>query len=87
MFSLYIFSEVLSVISQQSAKIKLHLLTIRTQPMLKSQYRMLATDFDDTIATNRVITPSAEKALLQAKEAGFLLSIVTGRELNNLITN
>ncbi|MBW4507244.1 MAG: Cof-type HAD-IIB family hydrolase [Scytonematopsis contorta HA4267-MV1] len=53
--------------------------------MLKSQYRMLATDYDSTIANKRVITPSAEKALLQAKEAGFLLSIVTGRELNNLL--
>jgi hydroxymethylpyrimidine pyrophosphatase-like HAD family hydrolase len=53
--------------------------------MLNSQYRMLATDYDDTIATNRAIRISAEKAFRQAKEAGFLLSIVTGRELDNLL--
>jgi hydroxymethylpyrimidine pyrophosphatase-like HAD family hydrolase len=46
---------------------------------------MLATDYDGTIATRGSITDNVEKALLQVKEAGFLIAIVTGRGFDDLL--
>lgn len=54
--------------------------------MLNSPFQILACDYDDTLAVNKAITPNAEKALLKAKKAGYLLSIVTGRELDSLLS-
>jgi phosphoglycolate phosphatase (TIGR01487 family) len=53
--------------------------------MYNSPFQMLATDYDGTIATDGAITNETEKALLQAKEAGFLLALVTGREFDDLL--
>lgn len=50
-----------------------------------SKFKMLATDYDETIATKGKLTSSAEQALLLAKEAGYLLSIVTGRGFDSLL--
>lgn len=46
---------------------------------------MLATDYDGTIATRGKIPDNVEKALLQAKENGFLIAIVTGRGFDDLL--
>lgn len=46
---------------------------------------MLATDYDGTIATKGRIPDNVEKALLEAKQAGFLISIVTGRGFDDLL--
>ncbi|MGD1911802.1 MAG: HAD family hydrolase [Rivularia sp. (in: cyanobacteria)] len=53
--------------------------------MLNSQFKMLATDYDGTIATRGKIPDNVEKALLQAKENGFLIAIVTGRGFDDLL--
>lgn len=53
--------------------------------MRNSPFKMLATDYDGTIATRGRITENVEKALLQAKEAGFLIAIVTGRGFDSLL--
>ncbi|MEM9925815.1 MAG: HAD family hydrolase [Cyanobacteria bacterium P01_D01_bin.50] len=53
--------------------------------MRHSQFKMLATDYDGTIATRGKITDNVEKALLQAKENGFLIAIVTGRGFDDLL--
>lgn len=46
---------------------------------------MLATDYDGTIATKGRIPNNVEKALLEAKQAGLLISIVTGRGFDDLL--
>ncbi len=46
---------------------------------------MLAADYDATIATRGRITDKVEKALLEAKQAGYLISIVTGRGFDDLL--
>ncbi|MEM7555813.1 MAG: HAD family hydrolase [Cyanobacteria bacterium P01_A01_bin.84] len=53
--------------------------------MSDSPFRMLATDYDGTIATGGRITNKVETALLQAKENDFLISIVTGRGFDDLL--
>jgi phosphoglycolate phosphatase (TIGR01487 family) len=53
--------------------------------MYNSPFQMLATDYDGTIATDGAITSETEQALLQAKDAGFLLALVTGREFDDLL--
>ncbi|MCJ8281350.1 MAG: Cof-type HAD-IIB family hydrolase [Rivularia sp. ALOHA_DT_140] len=53
--------------------------------MLNSQLKMLATDYDDTIATKGRMTDNVEKALLEAKQAGYLISLVTGRGFDDLL--
>ncbi|MEO1377686.1 MAG: HAD family hydrolase [Cyanobacteria bacterium J06635_10] len=53
--------------------------------MRNSQFKMLATDYDGTIATRGKITDNVEKSLLQAKENGFLIAIVTGRGFDDLL--
>lgn len=44
-------------------------------------YKLLATDFDDTLLSdNFTVSKENSLALLKAKEAGIIISIVTGRE-------
>ena len=49
------------------------------------QYRLLATDYDGTIAHDGVVDAETIEALEQLKQAGRLLVMVTGRELDQLI--
>jgi len=42
-------------------------------------YRMLAFDHDETLATDGAVHPRAAAALAAAKDAGWLLALVTGR--------
>ena len=46
---------------------------------------MLACDYDRTLADEGVVSAKAEQALTKAKEAGFLLGLVTGREFDDLL--
>ncbi|HEY6329989.1 MAG TPA: HAD family hydrolase, partial [Blastocatellia bacterium] len=48
-------------------------------------YRMLACDYDRTLATDAVMTSEPLKALAELKEAGWLSGLVTGRELQDLL--
>jgi hydroxymethylpyrimidine pyrophosphatase-like HAD family hydrolase len=45
---------------------------------------MLACDYDNTIASDGSVPPSTERALKEAKNAGLLLGLVTGRILEDL---
>jgi hydroxymethylpyrimidine pyrophosphatase-like HAD family hydrolase len=49
-------------------------------PEAVKKWRVLATDFDGTIATHGVVAPETEAALRRAREAGLLVLLVTGRE-------
>ncbi|KPK49108.1 MAG: hypothetical protein AMK72_05320 [Planctomycetes bacterium SM23_25] len=42
-------------------------------------YRMLAFDHDETLATDGAVHPRAAEALAAARDAGWLLALVTGR--------
>jgi hydroxymethylpyrimidine pyrophosphatase-like HAD family hydrolase len=53
--------------------------------MLNSPFKMLAMDYDGTIATKGKIAGNVEKALLQVKENGYLIGIVTGRGFDDLL--
>ena len=53
--------------------------------MLNSSFKMLATDYDGTIATRGRIPDNVEKALLEVKQAGLLIAIVTGRGFDDLL--
>ena len=46
--------------------------------------RALATDFDGTLAHDGTVNAATTHALDRLKRAGFLLILVTGRELNDL---
>ncbi len=46
---------------------------------------MLACDYDRTLANLGVVVPAAAEALAEAKKAGYLLGLVTGREFENLL--
>lgn len=48
-----------------------------------TKWRALATDFDGTIAREGVVSPSTHEALVNLKESGMLLLLVTGRELRD----
>ena len=48
-------------------------------------FKMLACDYDRTLANEGVIFPNTEQALIEAKEAGFMLGLVTGREFEDLL--
>jgi phosphoglycolate phosphatase (TIGR01487 family) len=48
-------------------------------------FRLIACDYDGTIATDGVIPASAEQALIEAKQAGWLTALVTGRETRDLL--
>jgi hydroxymethylpyrimidine pyrophosphatase-like HAD family hydrolase len=50
-----------------------------------TQYRLLALDYDGTLATRGVIAAPTERALRAAKQAGILLVLATGREVEPLI--
>jgi hypothetical protein len=53
---------------------------------LNSPFKMLACDYDGTIASCGAISPDAEQALIDAKQAGFLLCLITGREFEELLS-
>jgi len=46
---------------------------------------MLATDYDATVADDGVILPYTLKALMQLKDSGWVMGLVTGRELPDLL--
>ncbi len=48
--------------------------------------RALATDFDGTLAHNGTVNETTLAAVARLKQAGFRLILVTGRELNELIS-
>lgn len=48
-----------------------------------SQWRVLATDYDGTIATHGVVMPATTEALKRAREGGLTLLLVTGREIRD----
>jgi hydroxymethylpyrimidine pyrophosphatase-like HAD family hydrolase len=48
-------------------------------------YRMLAFDYDETLADGGVIHPDTVAALATAKAAGWMLAIVTGRPHDDLL--
>jgi hydroxymethylpyrimidine pyrophosphatase-like HAD family hydrolase len=49
------------------------------------RYRMLAFDYDETLATAGVLQPATAKALAAAKTAGWKLALVTGRPHEELL--
>ncbi len=52
---------------------------------MKSAERLIfATDYDETIATQGLVSPECIKALGRMKDAGWLLILVTGRRLEEL---
>jgi phosphoglycolate phosphatase (TIGR01487 family) len=48
-------------------------------------FRALACDYDRTLATDATILPDTLNALTDLKEAGWLVLLVTGRELDDLL--
>jgi hydroxymethylpyrimidine pyrophosphatase-like HAD family hydrolase len=48
-------------------------------------FKMLACDYDRTIATDGVVSLRTIRALTQAKATGLVLGLVTGRELDDLL--
>lgn len=49
-------------------------------------FRMLAVDYDRTIATDGKILPNPQSALVELKEAAWHCALVTGRELDDLFS-
>lgn len=49
-------------------------------------YRTLATDYDGTLAEDGAVSETTMDALQRAKAAGITLALVTGRELDELLT-
>jgi len=54
-------------------------------PLRLSRYQLLATDYDDTLATNGRIAPEVIDGLRRLRAAGRRVVLVTGRELNDLL--
>lgn len=50
---------------------------------LAGKWRILATDYDGTIATHGVVAPETEAGLRRAREGGLMLMLVTGREIRD----
>lgn len=48
-------------------------------------YRMLAFDYDETLAAEGVLKPETAAALAEARKAGWLLALVTGRPHQELL--
>ena len=48
------------------------------------RYRILATDYDGTLAEKGIVPPTAVAALSRLRESGRALVLVTGRELSDL---
>src|SRR5690348_8968322 len=57
-----------------------------SQPSTVLRLRALATDYDGTLAHNGSVTETTLDALKRLKQAGYRLILVTGRELNDLIS-
>jgi hydroxymethylpyrimidine pyrophosphatase-like HAD family hydrolase len=53
---------------------------------LRMQYVALATDYDGTLAEDGKVRPEVLAALVRLKESGRKLVLVTGRELDDLMT-
>lgn len=49
------------------------------------KHRVLATDYDGTIATDGVVDPETRRALQRLKDSGRRLILVTGREIPDLL--
>lgn len=58
----------------------------RTAGTPPGRYRAFATDFDGTLAHDGRVRPEAFEALHRLKAAGFILLMVTGREIEDLST-
>ncbi|MGB8170270.1 MAG: HAD family hydrolase [Chthoniobacteraceae bacterium] len=54
--------------------------------LLPPSLRALATDFDGTLAHNGTVGDATVKAISRLKAAGYRLILVTGRELNELMS-
>lgn len=48
-------------------------------------YRLLAFDYDETLATDGQMHPSAAQALAEARDAGWRLALVTGRTFGRVV--
>ena len=57
-----------------------------TKSSLPPGLRVLATDFDGTLAHDGTVAETTLQAVERLKQAGFRLILVTGRELNELIS-
>jgi hydroxymethylpyrimidine pyrophosphatase-like HAD family hydrolase len=53
-------------------------------PRVSQQFRALAVDYDDTLATGGRVEPAVFEALHRLKASGLGLLLVTGRELDDL---
>lgn len=49
-------------------------------------FKMLACDYDGTLASHGVMSLPTEQALLAAKQAGLRLCLITGREFDDLLS-
>jgi hypothetical protein len=58
---------------------------MRRQRETALTYRLLAFDYDETLATDGVIRPATAEALAAAKAAGWKLALVTGRPHEELL--
>ena len=47
-------------------------------------FRLIACDYDGTIATDGAISPAVEPAMARARQAGLSIGLVTGREFGDL---
>ncbi len=54
--------------------------------MSNSQFKMFACDYDGTIASHGVVSANTEQALIAAKQTGFLVTLITGREFEDLLS-
>jgi hydroxymethylpyrimidine pyrophosphatase-like HAD family hydrolase len=54
-------------------------------PQRLARYQLLATDYDDTLATAGRIAPEVVDALRRLRDAGRRVVLVTGRELDDLL--
>jgi hydroxymethylpyrimidine pyrophosphatase-like HAD family hydrolase len=58
---------------------------MRTRPTGPPHYRVLATDYDGTLAEDGVVSANTIAALQRARASGRSLVLVTGRELDDLL--
>src|SRR5512132_655245 len=54
-------------------------------PLRLGRYQLLATDYDDTLATGGRIAPEVVEGLRRLRSAGRRVLLVTGRELEDLL--
>jgi hydroxymethylpyrimidine pyrophosphatase-like HAD family hydrolase len=55
-------------------------------PLRLGRYQLLATDYDDTLATNGRIAPEVIDGMRRLRAAGRRIVLVTGRELDDLLS-